>query len=64
MMELERGKHEIRDAMRRAVISGNAEEVWVLVRRNIGYRIVSGEIGVTLKAPTIDDIAAQQAKAA
>lgn len=61
---IESGKAHIRAAMREAVQTRNYETVWMLVRRNQGYKILRGDIAVTLKAPTLDDIAAQQAKAA
>lgn len=58
------GRAEIRAAMREAAMSGDSSRVMVLVRRNLGYRILKGDISVTLKPPVIDDIAAQQALAA
>lgn len=59
------GRYAIRAAMRQAVLSGDNSEVMMLVRRNLGYRILKGEIPVTLKPPVpLDDIAAQQAEAA
>lgn len=61
---IEQSRQEIRAAMRRAVEISDADEVWVLVRRNLGYKILRGDIPVVLKSPVIDDIAAQQAKAA